>query len=109
MKHLVNYVMGADFGSDSVRAVVLDARNGEVVASEVSYYKRWKEGLYCNPAINQFRQHPLDYIESFEIAVKNIAGSQAACMQSIRALCIDTTSSTPVLCDAEGIPLSLDP
>lgn len=109
MKHLANYVMGADFGSDSVRVVVLDARNGEVVASEVSYYKRWKEGLYCNPAINQFRQHPLDYIESFETAVKNIAGSQAACMQSIRALCIDTTGSTPVLCDAEGIPLSLDP
>ena len=54
-------VIGLDFGSDSVRAVLV-TENGAVLASCVKNYPRWMEGLYSNPATSQFRQHPLDYI-----------------------------------------------
>ncbi|MDD3791168.1 MAG: ribulokinase [Sphaerochaetaceae bacterium] len=109
MKRNTNYVLGADFGSDSVRVVVIDAADGKMVGSGVSNYKRWREGKYCDPKLNQFRQHPLDYIESFEEAVKKAAQESGEAMSKIRALCIDTTGSTPALCDASGTPLALNP
>ena len=52
------FVIGLDFGTDSVRTVIVNAENGEEVASSVHYYTRWKEGKYCDPAKNRFRQHP---------------------------------------------------
>ncbi len=59
-----------DFGTDSVRAVLIDALGGRELANEVAYYRRWAAGKYCDPAKNRFRQHPLDYIEGMEAAVK---------------------------------------
>ena len=46
------YVIGLDYGSDSARAIVVNALTGETLATAVKYYPRWKEGKYCNPAIN---------------------------------------------------------
>ena len=64
-----HYVVGADFGSDSVRVVILDASNGRVAGQRVVFYPRWKKGLFCDPKENRFRQHPLDYVESLAEAV----------------------------------------
>jgi L-ribulokinase len=60
------YVIGLDYGTDSVRAVLIDTENGAELATSVSYYQRWKEGKFCKPEENQFRQHPLDHIEGLE-------------------------------------------
>ena len=64
------YVIGIDYGTDSVRSVVVDTKDGTFKGSSVFEYPRWKKGLYCDPAINQFRQHPLDYLEGLEKSVK---------------------------------------
>ena len=64
------YVIGIDYGTDSVRSVVADTDNGTIVGTSVFEYQRWKKGMYCNPSVNQFRQHPLDYIEGLEESVK---------------------------------------
>lgn len=102
-----NYVIGLDYGSDSVRAVLIDTENGMELASEVHLYSRWKAGKYCNASKNQFRQHPLDHIEGLEHTVKTIVSSSAVPPESIKGICIDTTGSSPVPVTADGIPLAL--
>jgi L-ribulokinase len=102
------YVIGIDYGTDSVRSVVVDASNGEIVGTSVFEYPRWKKGLYCDPASNRFRQHPLDYIEGLEHSVKGaIKGLSGDIIDNIAGITVDTTGSTPVAVDREGIPLSL--
>ena len=99
-----------DYGTDSVRSVILDAGNGNEICSDIFYYPRWKEGLYCNASINQFRQHPLDYIEGLENTIKNcIARAGAAVATNIKAITADTTGSTPIAVDQSGTPLALLP
>ena len=38
-------VIGVDYGSDSCRVVIINAENGDEIASSVKYYKRWKGNL----------------------------------------------------------------
>lgn len=104
------YVIGVDYGSDSVRSIIVNVADGFEVASSVFYYPRWKESLYCDASINQFRQHPLDHIEGLETTVKECikkAGADIAI--NIKALSVDTTGSTPVAVDKTGTPLSMLP
>src|SRR5687768_15177983 len=104
------YVIGVDYGTDSVRSLIADAANGREVATSVFYYPRWKQGLYCNPARHQFRQHPLDYIEGLEHTIRTClqkAGSEVA--NRVKGISIDTTGSTPVAVDDKGSPLALSP
>ena len=72
------YVIGLDYGSDSARAVIVDVRTGETVATSVKYYPRWMQGLYCDPAANRYRQHPLDYVEVLEASVREALSKSPA-------------------------------
>jgi len=102
------YVIGIDYGTDSARAVIINALNGDEVASSVKQYSRWAKGEFCDPAKDQYRQHPLDYIEAMEHSVKDAlskAGSEVT--ENIAGISFDTTGSTPVLVNKEGIPLAL--
>lgn len=104
------YVIGLDYGSDSARSVIVDVATGEELASSVKYYPRWKQGKYCNPQKDQYRQHPLDYIEVMEFiitdALKN-AGNGVA--ENVIGISFDTTGSTPVMVNQQGTPLALLP
>lgn len=102
------YVIGVDYGTDSVRSVIIDCAQGHEVSSAVHYYDRWKAGLFCDPAKNQFRQHPLDYIEGLEKTVTMaLAKAPKDAAKKVRGISIDTTGSTPVAVDKEGVPLAL--
>jgi L-ribulokinase len=102
------YVIGVDYGTDSVRSVLVDAANGLEIASSVFYYPRWKEGKYCHPSTNQFRQHPLDYVEGLETTIKAcLQKAETDIAKKVKGLSVDTTGSTPVAVDATGTPLAL--
>jgi L-ribulokinase len=74
------------------------------------YYPRWGKGLYCDPAKNQFRQHPQDYIDALVGSVKE-AGAKAGkdVLARVRGIAVDTTGSTPCAMTRECTPLALLP
>jgi len=101
------YVIGLDYGSDSVRAVLINSGNGAELASEVFWYPRWKEQKYCKAEINQFRQHPLDHIEGLEHTIKSVVSKSGVAPEWVAGICIDTTGSSPMPVTQEGIPLAM--
>nr|WP_322624668.1 ribulokinase [uncultured Flavobacterium sp.] len=103
------YVIGLDYGTDSVRAVLIDTENGAELASEVHWYARWKKGLYCDAPSNRFRQHPLDHIEGLEKTIKSVVATSEVNPESVVGICIDTTGSSPIPVTQDGTPLALVP
>ncbi|MXV17022.1 ribulokinase [Hufsiella ginkgonis] len=105
-----SFVIGVDYGTDSVRSVLVNTQSGQEIASAIYYYPRWKKGLYCDPSRNQFRQHPLDYVEGLEFTIKScLEQAGPAVAAQVKAISVDTTGSTPVAVDHSGIPLALLP
>jgi L-ribulokinase len=104
------YVIGLDYGTDSARALVVNAETGEILGTSVKHYPRWMKGLYCDPKINQWRQHPKDYLEVLEFTVTD-ALSQCApgVAKNVVGIAFDTTGSTPAFTDESGIPLAMLP
>jgi len=102
-------VIGVDYGSDSVRSVLVNTANGQEIASSVYEYPRWRDGLFCEPGINQFRQHPQDYIDGLEATIKDciVQAGGSSIVNSIKGISVDTTGSTPVAVDDSGTPLAL--
>ncbi|HTY36107.1 MAG TPA: ribulokinase, partial [Bacteroidota bacterium] len=104
------FVIGVDYGTDSVRTLIVDAADGREVSNAVFLYPRWKEGKYCDPSQNQFRQHPLDYLEGLEFTIRQaLLGAPPGTAEKIVGIAVDTTGSTPVAVDRQGTPLALLP
>jgi L-ribulokinase len=100
--------LGVDFGTDSVRALIVGVADGEEISSAVSNFSRWQEGLFCDPARNRFRQHPLDHLEALESAVReSLRKAPSGTAEKIIGISVDTTGSTPGPVDKDGVPLGL--
>lgn len=105
-----NYVIGVDFGTRSVRSIIIDAENGQFMATSEFTYPRWERTEFCDSAKNQYRQHPKDYIEGIETTVIGCLNKVPSIVRgNIRSISIDTTGSTPVAVNKNGVPLSLLP
>ncbi len=103
-------VIGLDFGTDSVRTLIVDADSGAEVATAVRPFTRWKAGRYCDPAANRFRQHPRDHLEGLEATVREaLAASPDGTAGRIAGITVDTTGSSPGPVDPTGTPLALLP
>ena len=104
------YTIGLDYGTDSVRSLIVNVETGEEVASAVFNYPRWQKQEYCDATKNQFRQHPKDYLEGLEYAiVEALKQSPAEVAENVVGISVDTTGSTPIAVDEKGVPLSLTP
>lgn len=103
------YVIGLDYGTDSVRAVLVDANNGNCLSSKVHWYARWNEGKYCDPSKNQFRQHPLDHLEGLQATIKGVLDESGIDPLQVKGICVDTTGSSPMPVNKQGTALALIP
>jgi L-ribulokinase len=102
------YVIGLDFGTDSIRVLVVNINTGKEESTHVSYYKRWRQGRYQDASKNIFRHHPLDYMESLQEVVRaSLEKMPAGTGNNVIAIGIDTTGSTPAPVDIDGTILSL--
>jgi len=107
---MAKYTIGLDYGTDSVRSLIVNVENGEEVASAVFNYPRWKKQMYCDAPNNRFRQHPKDYLEGLEYTiVEALKLAPAGVAENVVGISVDTTGSTPIAVDEKGIPLSLTP
>ena len=109
-----SYTIGIDYGTNSVRAVVVDTADGRVVGTSVFNYPSGDDGVLLHPKDPHLaRQNPADYIEGLRASV---TGALAAARQTsgfsadrVIGIGVDTTGSTPLPIDAQGKPLALDP
>lgn len=102
------YVIGLDYGTDSVRAVLVDTSTGAELATDTYQYPRWAEKKYCDAAINRFRQHPADHIEGLEKTIKAVIQKSGVDGAGVKGICVDTTGSSPIAVNKEGKPLAFE-
>ncbi|TWT37586.1 Ribulokinase [Posidoniimonas corsicana] len=108
----VSYAIGVDYGTNSVRALVVDISTGREVATHVYDYPSGDAGILLDPKDpNLARQSPADYLEGFRVsvreAVKAAAADQDFSPESVVGIGVDTTGSTPIPVDASGTALAL--
>ena len=105
------YVIGLDFGTNSVRALLVDVRNGSEKATSVWNYEHGRHGVILDPKNpNLARQHPLDYItgarRTIQAILRQAAKIKGFTAENVIGIGVDATGSTPLPVDAEGQPLA---
>jgi L-ribulokinase len=111
MRH--SYSIGVDFGTNSVRAVIVDCADGRPVGTSVFAYPSGRDGILLDPAQPHLaRQHPADYIHGARASIRGAIGAAARHAKftpdHVIAIGIDTTGSTPLPVDERNQPLALD-
>jgi L-ribulokinase len=108
------YAIGVDYGTNSVRALLVDLADGAEIATAVFDYPSGEHGILLDPADpNLARQNPADYIEGFHQTVaqvvKKARKTPGFSPDRVVGIGVDTTGSTPLPVDADGIPLAMNP
>jgi L-ribulokinase len=109
----VRYTIGLDYGTNSVRSLVVDTADGREVGTAVWNYAHGTAGVILSRDPNLARQHPADYLKGAEITIrkalieakKNVRGFKP---EHVVGIGVDTTGSTPLPVDANGQPLAFN-
>ena len=109
----IRYTIGLDYGTNSVRALVVNTANGREVATAVWGYEHGDAGVILSRDPNVARQHPADYIKGAEVTIKKAIAEAKKAVKGFSAdqivgIGVDTTGSTPLPVDAKGQPLAFD-
>src|SRR4051794_282482 len=105
------YVIGLDYGTNSIRALLVNAANGREVATTLWNYAHGEGGVILSRNPELARQHPADYVMGAEATLKK---ALAMAKRTVRGFAsdqvigigVDTTGSTPLPVDADGRPLA---
>jgi L-ribulokinase len=108
------YTIGIDFGTNSVRAVVVDVADGRVLGTRVFDYPSGDHGVLLHPKDPHLaRQNPADYIEGLRASVTGAlaeaTGDPGFSADRVIGIGVDTTGSTPLPIDETARPVALDP
>jgi L-ribulokinase len=108
------YTIGVDYGTNSVRAVVVDTANGHIVGTRVFDYPSGEQGVLLDAKQPHLaRQNPADYIEGLRVAVggalHEAEGDRTFVRERVIGIGVDTTGSTPLPIDAHNRPLAVNP
>jgi L-ribulokinase len=105
------YALGLDFGTNSVRTLLVDVTNGEEIATAIHAYETGEDGIILDPAQPHLaRQNPMDYLKGLEVSVREALAEAKARHadfdpNDVIGIGVDTTGSTPLPVDQEGTPL----
>ncbi|HUW58761.1 MAG TPA: ribulokinase, partial [Planctomycetota bacterium] len=106
------FTIGLDFGTNSVRSLVVDVRTGHEAGTAVWNYSHGTDGVILSGADpNLARQHPADYVRGTEASVRATLADARRKVKGFRpsdiiGIGVDTTGSTPLPVDANGEPLA---
>lgn len=107
-----SFTIGVDYGTNSVRAVVIDCTNGTEAGSKIFNYPSGHQGILLDPADhNLARQNPADYVAGLEATVTGALAAAKAytgfSADRVIGIGVDTTGSTPIPVDAACVPLGM--
>jgi L-ribulokinase len=105
------YALGLDYGTNSVRALIVNVANGKELATAVWSYEHGTAGVILSRDPNVARQHPADYVKGAEVTIKKALAEAKKNVRGFRpehvvGIGVDTTGSTPLPVDANGQPLA---
>ncbi|WP_181347086.1 ribulokinase [Thalassobacillus sp. CUG 92003] len=106
------YTLGIDFGTKSVRAILLNSLNGNLKAiSDVAYPHGVITSKLPNSAVPLEKgwalQHPQDYVDCLVEAVTECLEEAEVDRSEVVGMGIDFTASTILPIDSSGMPLCL--
>ncbi len=106
------YTIGLDYGTNSVRALIVDTTDGREIATAIWGYEHGHAGVILGNDPNIARQHPADYLKGAELTIRESLAMAAKAVKGFKpeeviGIGVDTTGSTPMPVDAEGVPLAL--
>ncbi len=104
------YTIGLDYGTNTVRCLIVNVANGAEVGTAVWTYAHGTAGVILARDPNLARQHPADYIKGAEVTIKQALAAARKAVKGFSAdqvigIGVDTTGSTPMPVDANGQPL----
>jgi len=107
------YSIGLDYGTNSVRALIVNVANGKEVGTAVWEYAHGTHGVILSRDPNLARQHPADYLTGAEITIKKALAQAKRAVRGFQpeqviGIGVDTTGSTPMPVDANGRALAFD-
>lgn len=105
------YTIGLDYGTNSVRALIVNVANGQEVGTAVWGYAHGTAGVILGRDPNLARQHPADYLQGAEITIREALAAAKKAVKGFKSeqvigIGVDTTGSTPLPVDAQGQPLA---
>jgi L-ribulokinase len=108
------FTIGLDYGTNSVRALVVRCADGGELGTSVFHYPSGHDGIFLNPADhNLARQHPADWLLGAETAIREALAQAAAVAdfspEKVVGIGVDGTGSSPLPVDAENVPLAMSP
>jgi L-ribulokinase len=113
MKKIPKYTIGLDYGTNSVRALIVDTADGREVGTAAWIYEHGDAGVILSRDPNLARQHPADYLKGAELTIKRALAdakkkTRGFKPEQVVGIGIDTTGSTPLPVDGRGNALALD-